>query len=87
MVLVVIAHVQRYSIDWSIITECFLVEIISIMLLNPASTHRMQADGKQKREYEIEESSPAKEVNDRYIVCARAHEVDGKPAVPHLNRL
>src|SRR5262249_10834342 len=51
VMLVVITHVQRYPIDWPIVTERLLVEIVRVMLLNPARANRMQPDRKQKREH------------------------------------
>ena len=44
VVLVVVAHVQRDEVDRAVIAECLLVEIVRVMLLNPASTDWMQAN-------------------------------------------
>src|SRR5205807_2776546 len=83
--LIVITHVQRQPIDWPIVTERLLVEVVSVMLLNPACPHRMQPNGKQKREYQIKKSSPTAEINDGYIIRDRACEIHREPAVPHLD--
>src|SRR5437762_8270983 len=87
MVLVVIAHVQRHAIDRPVITEGFLVEIVRVMLLNPARADGVESNRKQKGEHEIKKSGPAEEVNDRCIVRRRAREIDREPAVPHFDRL
>src|SRR5205809_7847157 len=86
MVLVVIAHVQRHAIDRPVITEGFLVEIVRVMILNPARADGVGSNRKQKGEHEIKKSGPAEEVNDRCIVRRRAREIDRAPAVPHLDR-
>src|SRR5215467_653418 len=86
MMLVVIAHVQRRSIDWSVITERLLVKIVSVMLLNPASTHRMQADRKEKREHEVKKTRPAAKINCSYIIGHCTCEIDEEPSIPHFDR-
>src|SRR5262245_12726338 len=86
MVLIVITHVQRQAIDGPVVTECFLVEIISVVLLNPASSHVMQTNGKQKREHQVQKSSPTAKVNDCYVISHRACKIDREPTVPHLDR-
>ena len=86
VVLIVITHVQRHQIDRPIVTERLLVEVVSVMLLNPACPHRVQPNGKQKREHQIKKSSPTAEINDCDIVRSCAYKIDGEPAVPHLDR-
>ena len=76
MVLVVITHVQRDTIDRPVITERLLIEIIGVMLLNPARAYRMQTNREEKSEHEIKKSGPAAKINDRYIVSDRAREID-----------
>src|SRR6266498_5870267 len=85
MVLVVIAHVQRHAIDRPVITEGFLVEIVRVMLLNPARADGVQSNRKQKCEHEIKKSGPAEEMNYRDIVQDRAYQIGGEPAVPHFD--
>ena len=75
MVLVVIAHVQRDAIDRPVVTERLLIEIISVMLLNPARAHGMQPNGEEKREHEIQETSPPTEIDDRHVVHDRTREI------------
>src|SRR5439155_15811276 len=87
MMLVVIAHVQRHAIDRTVITECLLIEIVGVMLLNPARAHGMQPNRKQERQYEVKKPGPTAEINDRYIVRDCAREIGGEPSVPHLDRL
>src|SRR5438132_13197486 len=62
VVLVVIAHVQRYTIDRSVIAERLLVEIVGVMLLDPTSAHWVQPNGKEKREREIKKSGPTAKI-------------------------
>src|ERR1043166_8054694 len=76
VVLVVITHVQRQQINRPVIAERLLIEIIRVMLLNPASAYRVQPNGKQKREHQIEKSGPTAEINDRYIIRDRACKID-----------
>src|SRR5437868_8152407 len=87
MVLIVITHVQRQPVDRSVITKRLLVKIVRVVLLNPAGTYRVQADGEEKCKHEIKKSSPTAEIDDRYIVQDRTREVGGEPAVPHLDCL
>src|SRR6478609_8615479 len=67
VVLIVITHVQRQPIDRPIVAERLLVEIVCVMLLNPACPHGVQPNGKQKREHEIKKSGPTAEINDCYV--------------------
>src|SRR5437764_9087916 len=83
--LVVIAHIQRQAIDRAVIAKGLLVEIVRVMLLNPARADGMQPDGKQKCEHEIKKSGPAEEINYRDIVQDRAYQIGGEPAVPHFD--
>ena len=87
MVLVVIPHVERQAIDWPVITERLLIEIVRVMLLNPASADWMQPDRKKECEDKIKKAGPTAEIDDRYIVCGRTGEIDGEPSVPHLDCL
>src|SRR5436190_307189 len=87
MVLVVIAHVKRHAIDRAVITECLLVEIVGVMLLNPASAHRMQPNRKEKREYEIKKSRPTAKINNSCIVRRCTGKIHEEPPVPHLDGL
>src|SRR5690348_11477135 len=87
MMLIVIPHVERYAIDWPVITERLLIEIVRVMLLNPARAHRMQPDRKHECEHEIKKTGPATEIDYGYIVYDRACQVGREPAVPHLDRL
>src|SRR6478609_5490536 len=76
VVLIVITHVQRHQVDRSIVTERLLVEVVSVMLLNPACPHRVQPNGKQKREHQIKKARPAAEINYRDIIRDRAYKID-----------
>ena len=76
VVLIVITHVQRHPIDWPVITERLLVEVVSIMLLNPACPHGVQSNGKQEREYQIQKSWPTAEINDRDVIRDRACKIN-----------
>src|SRR6266480_2769889 len=87
VMLVVIAHVQCHPINRSVITERFLVEIVRVMLLNPARADRMQPNGKQKREHQIKKSGPTAEIDDRYVVRDRTPDIQREPTVTHLNCL
>jgi hypothetical protein len=87
VMLVVISHVQREEIDRAVITECFLVEIVGVMLLNPTRAHRMQPNREEKREHEIKKSGPPAEVNNCGIVRRRARKIHKEPPVPHLDGL
>src|SRR5207249_8607680 len=87
MVLVVIAHVQRQAIDRAVIAKGLLVEVVRVMLLNPARADRMQSNRKEKCEHEIKKAGPAAEIDYRYIVYDRACQVGREPAVPHLDGL
>src|SRR5207237_654383 len=86
VVLIVVAHVQRDEIDRPVIAERFLVEIIRVMLLKPASTHRMQSNREEKCEPEIKESRPTAKINDGCVVCCRRQEIHKEPPVPHRDR-
>src|SRR5256886_12241364 len=86
VVLVVIAHVQRHTIDRSVITERLLVEIVSVMLLNPASTHRMQPNRKEKCQRKVKKPRPTAEVNNGCVIRGRAREIHEEPPVPHGDR-
>src|SRR6266480_4823191 len=86
VVLVVITHVQRHPINGSVVAESLLVEIVSVMLLDPPSAHWMQPNREEKCEYEIKKSRPTAKINNSHIVGGRAHKIDEKPAVPHLDR-
>src|SRR6266487_284612 len=86
MVLVVIAHVLGYPIDWPVIAERFLIEIVSVVLLNPTSTHRMQSNRKEKREYEIKKSRPTEKINNSCIVRRCTGKIHEEPPVPHFDR-
>src|SRR5262249_36946561 len=81
-----ITHVQRQQIDWAVVTERLLIEIVGVMFLNPASSHRVQSDGKQKGEHQIKKSSPTTKINDSDVINERASKIDQEPAVPHLDR-
>src|SRR5579884_845012 len=83
---IVITHVQRHAVDWPVITERLLIKIVRVMLLNPARSHRMQPNGKEKRERQIEKPGPATEINDGRVVDDRARQIQRKPAVPHPDR-
>src|SRR6266700_4419758 len=85
MVLVVITHVQRHAIDRAVITECLLVEIVGVMLLNPACTHRMQPNREEKGEDEIKKSGPPAKINNCRVVRRGAREINKEPSVPHLD--
>jgi hypothetical protein len=85
VVLVVIAHVQRQTIDRAVIAKGFLVEIVRVMLLNPARADGVQSNRKQKGKHEIKKSGPAEEINYRDIVQDRAYQIGGEPAVPHFD--
>src|SRR5206468_8006353 len=76
VMLVMIAHVQCHPIDRPVIAERLLVEIVRVMLLNPARAHWMQPDRKEEREYEIKEPCPAAEIHNRYIVRRGAREIN-----------
>src|SRR4030095_8584730 len=60
--------------------------IVSVMLLNPASTYRVQSNRKEKRKYEIKKSRPTAKINDRHIVERGTRKIDKEPAVPHFDR-
>src|SRR5437867_6188824 len=56
------------------------------MLLNPTRAHRMQPNGKEKRERKIKKSRPTAEINNRCIIRCRGREVHEEPPVPHGDR-
>src|SRR3954468_593140 len=85
MMLIVIAHIQRQPVDRPVITERLLVEIVRVMLLNPAAADRVQSDRKQKREHQIKKSGPAEEVDDSNIEDECARQIDREPPVPHFD--
>src|SRR5215471_4945903 len=56
------------------------------MLLNPAGSHRVQANRKEKCKYEIKKSWPTAEINYGYVVECRTRKIDEEPTVPHFDR-
>ena len=86
VVLIVVAHIQRDTVDRPVVTERLLIEIIRVMLLDPTSAYWMQANRKEKREREIKKPRPTAKINNRDIVPCRAHEIHKEPPVPHGDR-
>src|SRR6266513_1587358 len=86
VVLIVVAHIQRNAVDRPVVTERLLIEIIRVMLLDPTSAYWMQANRKEKCEYEIKKSRPTAKINDGCIICCRTHEIHKEPPVPHFDR-
>src|SRR5438270_4976565 len=83
MVLVVITHVERQPIDRSVITVGLLLRIIRVMFLDPPRSHRVQADGEEKRKHEVKESWPSAEIDHSDVISDSAREIHAEPSVPH----
>ena len=86
MVLVVVANVQVCVIEDAIIAECFLAGIERVVLLHPARSHGMKADGKEKGTSQIPEAGPAAEIENRDVVGDGAQKIHDGPGVPNRDR-
>src|SRR5215472_19245236 len=85
MVFIVITHVETNPIDRPVITIGLLVGIVRVMLLNPTRAYRMKPDGKEERKGEVQQASPAAEIDDTNVIQDSSDQIQRKPSVPHLD--
>src|SRR5438477_3034800 len=81
-----VAHVQGDEVDWSVIAERLLVEIVRVVLLNPTGANWVQPNRREKREREIKKSRTTAKIHNCCIIHRRTCEIDEEPPVPHFDR-
>ena len=85
MVLVVIAHVQGNAIEWPVVAIRFLRAVRQKVLLNPARTQRVQANGKHERQHQIRQRGRADVYEHGHVEAQLYQPIDHDPPVDHRN--